>query len=206
MATATPVTNSPAEMWVAARLVAPIALAKAGIEHFDGFAANFLSPVESIEYTAGGKLKMVTRLADYRNFPDLARMFRSFGDVRETDQLGFRLPVLDAGQAHVHVAPPSAQQLEVAGWASERANGQHIDLGATRVDPVIAILGVARAAALHPATISEQTCQRWATHGYPNLAFDWDEPNPKLIAAADTIAAIHHQTSQHTYPDSTIAG
>lgn len=206
MATATPVTNSPAEMWVAARLVAPIALAKAGIEHFDGFAANFLSPVESIEYTAGGKLKMVTRLADYRNFPDLARMFRSFGDVRETDQLGFRLPVLDGGQAHVHVAPPSAQQLDVAGWARERADGQHIDLGATRVDPVIAILGVARAAALHPATISEQTCQRWATHGYPNLAFDWDEPNPKLIVAADTIAAIHHRTSHRTYPDSTIAG
>jgi N12 class adenine-specific DNA methylase len=206
MATATPITNSPAEMWVAARLVAPASLSKAGIEHFDGFAANFLTPVESIEYTAGGRLKMVTRLADYRNFPDLARLFRSFCDVRETDSLGFRLPLIDSGQAHVHVTPPSDQQQQVAAWARERANREHLDPEAARTDPVIAIMGVARAAALHPATISADTCARWATRGHPTLEFTWDEPIPKLDLAADTIAAIHHRTAGHTYPDSATPG
>ena len=84
MATATPVTNSPAEMWVAARLVAPHALAEAGLDHFDAMAANFLAPVETVEHGADGKLKVVTRLGEYKNFPDLARMFRSFADVRTT--------------------------------------------------------------------------------------------------------------------------
>ena len=80
MATATPVTNSPAEMWVAARAVA--ALGEAGLDHFGAMAANFLAPVETVEHGADGKLKVVTRLGEYKNFPDLARMFRSFADVR----------------------------------------------------------------------------------------------------------------------------
>ena len=78
-----------------------------------------------------GGLKSVTRLADYRNFPDLARMFRSFCYVRRTDSLNFRLPVLDGGEAHVHLVPPSAQQLAVADWARERSQGLHIYLASS---------------------------------------------------------------------------
>ena len=100
MATATPVTNSPAEMWVAARLVAPHALADAGLEHFDAMAANFLAPVETVEHGADGKLKVVTRLGEYKNFPDLARMFRSFADVRTTASLGFQLSRARRRQSH----------------------------------------------------------------------------------------------------------
>lgn len=208
MATATPITNSPAEMWVAARLVAPDALHKAGLRHFDAFAANFLSPIETIEHTAGGDLKTVTRLADYRNFPDLARMFRAFTDVRRTDSLGFRLPVLDGGQARVHVVEPSDNQLAVNSWARERVQGLHLSAGDgdRRKDPVIAILGSTRDAALHPATISADTYAKWATMSHPNLTPDWTEPAPKLIEAADTIAGIYHRTAEHRYPDSTLAG
>ena len=167
MATATPVTNSPAEMWVAARLVAPHALAEAGLDHFDAMAANFLAPVETVEHGADGKLKVVTRLGEYKNFPDLARMFRSFADVRTTASLGFQLPELVGGKAHVHVADPTPQQETVAAWCAERAARQHLDAGDETPDPVIAILGTARAAALHPATISTETCKKYATHGHP---------------------------------------
>ena len=140
MATATPVTNSPAEMWVAARLVAPHALADAGLDHFDAMAANFLAPVETVEHGADGKLKVVTRLGEYKNFPDLARMFRSFADVRTTASLGFQLPELVGGKAHVHVSDPTPQQETVAAWCAERAARQHIDAGDETPDPVIAIL------------------------------------------------------------------
>ena len=168
MATATPVTNSPAEMWVAARLVAPHALAEAGLDHFDAMAANFLAPVETVEHGADGKLKVVTRLGEYKNFPDLARMFRSFADVRTTASLGFQLcPSSSAAKPHVHVSDPTPQQETVAAWCAERAARQHIDAGDETPDPVIAILSTARAAALHPATISAETCQKYATHGYP---------------------------------------
>ena len=67
---------------------------------------------------------------------------------------------------------------------------------------MIAILGTARAAALHPATISAETCTKYATHGHPAPRFTWDEPNEKLITAADRIAEIHHRTRGWTYPDS----
>ena len=206
MATATPVTNSPAEMWVFARLTAPDALERAGISHFDAFAANFLSPIETVEHTADQKLKMVTRLADYRNFPDLARMFRSFADVRQTDQLGFDLPDVAGGQPTVHLSPPTDQQMVVTDWASERVAGKHIDLPDGVRDPVVAILAATRAASLHPATISDEICARWATSGHRNLSFTWDEPNPKLEEAADTIAAIWRRTGDVAYDDSTVPG
>lgn len=205
-ATATPVTNSPAEMWVMARILAPNTLEKAGIRHFDGFAANFLSPVESIEHTAGGNLKVVTRLADYRNFPDLGRLFRSFTDVRETKTLGFKLPELDGGQAQVHLVPPTEQQLDVAAWARERAEKQHLELPDGVNDPVIAILGATRAAALHPALVTPAITARWATRSFPNLRLSWDEPNPKIIAAADKIAEIYHRTADVTYDGSSVPG
>ena len=201
MATATPVTNSPAEMWVAARLVAPHALADAELEHFDAMAANFLAPVETVEHGADGKLKVVTRLGEYKNFPDLARMFRSFADVRPTSSLGFQLPELVGGKPTVHVADPTPQQQTVAAWCAERAAGQHLER-LDNPDPVIAILGTARAAALHPATISRATCDKYATHGHPALSFHWDEPNEKLITVAEQIAEIHHRTADWTYPDS----
>ena len=201
MATATPITNSPAEMWVAARLVAPHTLTDSGLEHFDAMAANFLAPVETVEHGADGKLKVVTRLGEYKNFPDLARMFRSFADVRTTGSLGFQLPELVDGKARVHVADPTPQQQTVAAWCAERAARRHLNPSEETPDPVIAILGTARAAALHPATISIDTCQKYRTHGFPDLAFSWDEPNEKLITAAERIAEIYHRTSDWTYPN-----
>ena len=67
---------------------------------------------------------------------------------------------------------------------------------------MIAILSTARAAALHPATISAETCQKYATRSYPAPRFGWDEPSDKLITVADRIAEIHHRTAGWTYPDS----
>lgn len=206
MATATPITNSPAEMWVFGRLVSPRALERAGIRHFDAFAANFLSPVETVEHKADLTLQIKTRLADYRNFPDLARMFRSFADVRKNDNLGFDLPTLAGGGATVHLAAPTDQQLVVTDWARERVAGKHLALADGQRDPIIAILHATRAASLHPATISAEIAQRWATTGHPNLAFDWDEPNNKLIDVADTVAAIHHRTAGHVYEGSERTG
>ena len=161
MATATPVTNSPAEMWVAARLVAPHALADAGLDHFDAMAANFLAPVETVEHGADGKLKVVTRLGEYKNFPDLARMFRSFADVRTTASLGFSPARARRRQSHTCTSPtrPRNKRRSPPG-APNGPPASHIDAGDDTPDPVIAILGTARAAALHPATISARDVQQ----------------------------------------------
>ena len=206
MATATPVTNSPAEMWVMARLVAPGALANAGISRFDPFAANFLSPIDTVELDAGGRLRVVTRLGEYRNFPDLARIFRSFTDVRPTSSLGFALPQLAGGEANVHVVEPTDQQLTAAAWARERAERKHLHLAPDERDPAIAIMTMNKLAALHPGCVSSDICTRWATLGYPDLHFTWDEPSTKLAAVADQVAAIHHRTADWTYPSSATQG
>ena len=163
MATATPVTNSPAEMWVAARLVAPHALAEAGLDHFDAMAANFLAPVETVEHGADGKLRVVTRLGEYKNFPDLARMFRSFADVRTTDSLGFAAARPRRRQSHrARLRPDPATSRRSPRGAPSGPTANTSTAGDETPDPVIAILSTARAAALHPATISAETCQKYA--------------------------------------------
>ena len=71
---------------------------------------------------------------------------------------------------------------------------------------MIPILGAARNASLHSATISPSAAALWATLPHPGPTFTWDEPSPKLIKAADTIANIHHKHAHTTCPDSTLPG
>lgn len=207
-ATATPIPNSAHEMWVMARLAAPAMLDRSGLRHFDAFAANFLNAVPVMELNAKQELVMKTRIAEYKNFPDLARIFRAFTDVRRSDQLGLNLPELVGGEARLHTVTPSQEQRDVVKWCAERADGHHIALsGDTRdADPIIAVLGSARTSSLHPATISAASLSKYATRSYPNLAFSWDDPSPKITAAADQIAEIYHRTATWTYPNSTVAG
>jgi N12 class adenine-specific DNA methylase len=115
---------------------------------------NFLAPVETVEHGADGTLKVVTRLGEYKNFPDLARMFRSFADVRTTSSLGFQLPELVGGKATVHVADPPRNRKRSPRGARNAPNTATSTPANDTPDPVIAILGTARATALHPATIS----------------------------------------------------
>ena len=167
MATATPVTNSPAEMWVAARLVAPHALADAALEHFDAMAANFLAPVETVEHGADGKLNVVTRLGEYKNFPDLAAhvpLLRRRAHHRLA-RLRPARPRRQQGQRACRRPHPATRDgrrvVRRAGRMSPHRRRQRTP------DPVIAILGTARAAALHPATISSRRARSTAPSASP---------------------------------------
>ena len=203
MATATPVTNSPAEMWVAARLVAPHALADAGLDHFDAMAANFLAPVETVEHGADGKLKVVTRLGEYKNFPDLARMFRSFADVRTTASLGFAAP-----RARRRQSPRARRRPHPAtgdGRRLVRRAGRPPAHRRRRRDPRPGHRHLGHRPRRRPAPGHDLDRDvQQVRHPRPSrdLAFSWDEPNEKLITAADRIAEIHHRTRDWTYPDS----
>lgn len=95
-ATATPISNSMAEMHVVMRYLAPEQLEKAGIESFDRWAATFGEVVTSLEIPVSGGTKFVPkdRFAKFVNVPELVHMLHQFADIKTTADLGLPAPPL----------------------------------------------------------------------------------------------------------------
>ena len=148
-ATGTPVSNTMAEMYTLQRYLDPAALAAAGVEHFDAWAANFGERVTALELAPDGSgYRMHTRFAKFINLPELLTMFRSFADVQTADMLHLPRPAIHGGSPRVVVAPSSPQLKEFVATLVERA--QNIRNGGVdpRSDNILKITGDGRKAAL----------------------------------------------------------
>lgn len=183
-ATATPIANSVAEMYVMLLYLAPAALERAGVEHFDAWAAAFGRTVTALELAPdGGSYRMHTRFARFANVPELLGMFRAVADVRTPDQLGLVVPSLVGGQAKTVVVPPSETLRTYVASLVERAEAIRNRLVTPEEDNMLKVCGDGAKAALHLALVGE-------------------EPDPgggKLAAAADEIARIHHNSAANRY-------
>ena len=190
-ATATPISNSIAEMWVMQHYLQPEALEAAGIEHFDGWAATFARAVTALEMAPDTtSYRMKTRFARFANVPDLLRMFRAVADVRRLDELALVVPDIAGGAAET-VVVPGTETLKAFGLQlAERA----AQVSAGRVDPhddnMLKITSDGRKAALDLRLVG----------------LDPDPAGGKLGAAADRIAATYHRTVDLDYPGSSRRG
>lgn len=190
-ATATPISNSIAEMWVMQHYLQPDALQATGIEHFDGWAATFARAVTALEMAPDTTTyRMKTRFARFANVPDLLLMFRAVADVRRIDQLGLVVPDVAGGGAETLVVP-GTEQLKVFGLElAERA----AQVSGGKVDPhddnMLKITSDGRKAALDLRLVG----------------LDPDPTGGKLAAAADRIAGTYHRNSDLEYPGSTRRG
>lgn len=103
-ATGTPISNTMAEIWTMMRYSAPEVLENLGIQNFDSFAMNFGNIETSIEMTAAGTVKEISRFKTFNNVPALVSAFRNHCDVvLSTDVAEFKqdntLPKLRTGKA-----------------------------------------------------------------------------------------------------------
>ncbi|PLS75695.1 MAG: helicase [Actinobacteria bacterium] len=183
-ATATPIANSVAEMYVMLHYLAPGALQRAGVEHFDAWAAAFGRTVTALELAPdGASYRMHTRFARFANVPELLSMFRAVADVRTPDQLGLVVPGLVGGGPKSVVVPPSETLRAYVASLVQRAEAIRNRLVTPEEDNMLKVCGDGAKAALHLALVGE-------------------EPDPdggKLAAAADEIARIHHASAQNRY-------
>jgi N12 class adenine-specific DNA methylase len=88
-ATGTPIANSVAEMFTMLRYLAPKKLEEMGMEHFDGWAAQFGTTINSVELNTSGKFVERTRFAEFTNVPELMNMFKDVADVKMADDLPY---------------------------------------------------------------------------------------------------------------------
>lgn len=145
-ATATPVANSMAELWVMQRYLQPDALERAEVSNFDSWAANFGEAVTGLELAPDGSgYRVHTRFSRFINVPDLMAMFSQVADVRDAKDLD--LPVPDARRETI-VAKRTEELAEYVSTLVRRA--ERIRSGAVRPseDNMLAVTNDGRKAAL----------------------------------------------------------
>jgi N12 class adenine-specific DNA methylase len=157
-ATGTPISNTMAEMYTLQRYLAPELLEKAGVAHFDAWAANFGEPVTALELSPdGGGYRMHTRFAKFVNLPELLSMFRTFADIQTADMLNLPRPEIAGGKPEVVVAQASPQLKTYVSTLVDRA--QRIRSGGIdpSVDNMLKITTDGRKAALDMRLVSPET-------------------------------------------------
>ena len=149
MATATPIANSLSEMWVMQHYANPELLEVAGVAPFDAWAANFAEQVTRLELAPEGThYRIATRLAKYRNVPDLVAMFGAFADIRTRDDLDLVVPAVRNGQPEIVVVPSDDQLRTFVASLGERAEQVRSGVVDPTEDNMLKISGDGRAAAL----------------------------------------------------------
>lgn len=120
-ATATPVTNTLAELHTMMRFLQPDRLAEMGLRHFDAFAGAFTETYQSVEMKpAGDGYRVVSRLR-FRNLPELANIVAQSWDICSVADLHLDLPTLAGGAEDVVSVSPSESLTSYIADLAERA-------------------------------------------------------------------------------------
>jgi hypothetical protein len=194
LATATPIANSIAEMWVMQSYLQPAALEAAGLAPFDGWAATFGRTVTAVELSPdGSSYRMSSRFARFANVPELLTMFGAVADVVTRDDLPagalpLDVPDIAGGGPQIVVVPPGDGLTEYMAELLERAEKVRNRQVRPEQDNMLAIGNDGRAAALDLRLV-----------GRP------PDDTGKVAVAAERITALWEQNRHLRYraPDGT---
>ncbi len=113
-ATGTPISNTMVEMYTMQRFLDPEGMQAGGIDHFDGWAAQYGEVVDTMEISPdGSSLRPRSRFAKFVNLPELVQMYRAFSDIQTADMLDLPRPALEGGKAQTVACPMSEEQCEL---------------------------------------------------------------------------------------------
>jgi N12 class adenine-specific DNA methylase len=148
--TGTPITNTIAEAWIMSKFLDEQNLKDSGMNHFDGWAANFGQAVSQAEGHPENptKLRMVTRFNKFNNIPEASSLFRRVADIRFADDEGLKRPKMVGGKMQAGEVPPSAAQLAYTQELIERAKNARGKKPEKGADNMLVITGDGRKAAI----------------------------------------------------------
>jgi len=136
-ATATPISNSIAELYTMQKYLQYDLLMEKNFSHFDAWCSTFCEPQTTIELSPQGDgYRARTRLATFHNLPELMSMFKDVADIQTADMLD--LPVPKANYETV-IAQASELQKEMVEQLSERATAVQRKLVDARIDNMLKI-------------------------------------------------------------------
>ena len=181
--TATPITNTVAEMFHLMRFLMLPKLQEIGMANFDQWRANFGKTITAIEQLPeGGGFRMQTRFASFDNVLSLMELFWSFADVVLREDLDIPTPKLIGGKPQVVEIERTENQVLYMESLVERAKlirGPKENRPSPKEDNMLCVTTDGRKAALD---------MRLIDRSFP------DEPGSKLNVAVRHIYQIWHDT------------
>lgn len=183
-ATATPIANSVAEMFVMQSYLQPDALAQRGIVQFDAWAATFGTTVTALELAPdGGSYRMNTRFARFRNVPELVSAFAQVADVQTPETLVLPRPAVAGGAPQTVVVPASPDLRDYVQTLVDRAERVRNRAVEPAVDNMLKVTGDGRKAALDLRLVGRAP----------------DPEGGKVAAVAERVAALYHANAYRQY-------
>lgn len=186
-ATATPVANSMAELWVMQSYLQPDVLAEAQVRKFDAWAANFGRTHTALELAPdGASYRMKTRFARFQNIPELLGLYHRVADVHSAEDLALPTPKVTGGKPETVTVPAGDTLRRYVAELAERAEEIQTRAVKPEDDNMLKVVGDGRRAALDLRLVDE-------------------DPGPdggKITAAARRIAGIYQANRHATYHDS----
>lgn len=127
-ATATPVMNSMAEMYIMQKYLQSDMLEQLGLKTFDAWAKQFGEVVNSVEIKPSGQgFRVKQTFSNFRNLNELQLLFRSFSDVL-TQVPGLKIPKMKGGKVNTVVCEPGQFQQDYMAELEKRAdNVKNVD-------------------------------------------------------------------------------
>lgn len=182
--TATPISNSNAEIFNVLRMTAYNHLRQKGLLHFDAYAGVFIKSKQSIEAKPSGRGYRVVTSFRFENVPEQRRLIRRIADVQlDPVKLGLPLPRLKGGKPTVVAVERTPAQAAFMQSLSERAD--RLSKMTPDEDNMLWIINDGRKAAIDMRLIDPK---------YP------DDPNSKLNVAIQNIHDIYRRTTGVTLP------
>ncbi|MCG3143138.1 MAG: hypothetical protein HONDAALG_00459 [Gammaproteobacteria bacterium] len=181
-ATATPVSNTLAEVYVMMKFLQLDTLEEMGIAHFDAWTQLFAETSQGLEMKPDcSGFRVNTRFCKFTNLPELAALWRQVLDVKNADQLNLPRPRIAGGAPQVITIPASPELKRFVKNLAARVEAIKSRRVSPEADNMLKITTEGRKAALDIRLVMP------------------DAPRPaysKIEAVADKIAEFYKQ-SQH---------
>jgi N12 class adenine-specific DNA methylase len=183
-ATATPVSNTMAEVYVCMKYLQLETLQELGIDHFDAWVQQFAETTQSLEITPdGASYRLNTRFNRFTNIPELSKIWQQVLDVKSTAELNLPRPRLKGGKPQI-VSVPASDELKA--YTKELANRVE-KIKARRISPhldnMLKVTNDGRKAALDIRLVK------------PNAS---RPAQSKVMALVENIVKIYHETQLST--------
>lgn len=144
--TATPISNSIAELYTIFRMLKPSLLAQESIANFNDWAAQYGEIKTALEVLPEGKgFQMKARLSTFKNLPELLAAFRTFTQIHTREELN--LPVPEYSE-HTVTAEANRWQQYIFDTLVERATKLRNKEVDSDIDNFLAIVNDAAMAAI----------------------------------------------------------
>jgi N12 class adenine-specific DNA methylase len=181
--TATPVSNTMAEIYNMVKFVAPEAWTSRGIRSFDNWIDMFGEIVTKPQVLVDGTFGIRSSLSSFKNLPELKQIFESFWEARTAEQLQLRRPT---AEVVVRVVEPSPDQSRYFEEIVERAEAIREKEVEPEFDNMLKLTVDGRKAALDMRLVD------------PVAYGDFGEyPDSKLNVIADEIWSRYDEAREH---------